>query len=591
MAPSGSPINGSPLSRGVVLTCVLWVFLAIDIGLLCFALSDPFDGFHGFQEAWYAAIAENYSSHSLLEPTKYDGALDLNVPPFFSYLVYASFSLFGQTEFAARLVPVVFALLTLLATWVLAGMLIRRGAGLEAAALLASTPIFLIMGRSVQTDIVFVALSMFSVFFYLRATRSDRRRDFVLAGLLMGFAFFTKQFAVVPLASLILWELGGAERRRLLTANFLLFLLMTGVVLVPYYGYHVLADPARLLDSQLHGSAGLAGLATGAALTFLLTEMVWGCSPLALVGGLAGLTIFTMEALRGGPNPGEPQPGDPNPSLGGPFRREPSEGDSESVSPLPGSPKSQRRGLYPITGRTSRGPRLGDCPRSVATSTMTHNHSPFRRWSLLAVLLACYFVFYLFLHKHTYYYLGLVPFLALCFTAIPERMPTRVYAGLLVTTLLTSTTLSAYQLAGCKYGFGEFKEIGERLRDYERPVVVAEPSFYLNYEPLFYYYADNATLHLRGDEFDASEKQRLRETKMVFSFSEIPLGNAGAVPIKGVRYGLRLGDSVYIHTPPNPHFFSPSLPTEATAYEILASFGSFVKLEQTSFFLTMEPLS
>lgn len=525
MVPSCSPINGSPSSRGVVLTCVLWVFLAIDIGLLCFALSDPFDGFHGFQEAWYAAIAKNYSIHSLLEPTKYDGALDLNVPPFFSYLVYASFSLLGQTEFAARLVPVVFALLTLLATWVLAGMLIRPGAGLEAAALLASTPIFLIMGRSVQTDIVFVALSMFSVFFYLRATRSDRRRDFVLAGLLMGFAFFTKQFAVVPLASLILWELGGAERRRLLTANFLFFLLMAGVVLVPYYGYHVLADPARLLDSQLHGSAGLAGLATGAALTFLLTEMLWGCSPLALVGGLAGLTIFAMGAVRGGPKP-------PDGSVG-----------------------------------------------------------PRRNAILLAVLLACYFVFYLFLHKHTYYYLGLVPFLALCFTAIPERMPARIYAGALVITLLTSTTLSAYQLAGCKYGFGEFKEIGERLRDYERPVVVVEPSFYLNYEPLFYYYADNATLHLRGDEFDASEKQRLRETKMVFSLSEVPLGNAGAAPIKGVRYGLRLGDSVYIHTPPNPHFFSPSLPTEATAYETLASFGPFVKIEQTSFFLTMESLS
>jgi len=285
-------------SGGRLYKIFLLLFIMAVAGFLFFGLFEPFDGFHGFQEAWYAAIAENYSSHSLFMPTTYDENLDLNVPPFFSYLIYISFSLFGPGEAAARIVPVFFSLLSLLAVYLLGETLLRKGAGLETAALFASTSLFLILGRNVQTDIVYVTLSLFCVYFYLKARRSENSLTFVLAGIFLGFSLFTKQFAVIPAAALILFEALGPDRKKLLKKDFLIFLAAAAVVIAPYYGYHLLHDAGRLIRAQLHGSASKAGLAAGPTLQFLLTELLWGCSPLILLGGIAGMAVSFLHFTR-----------------------------------------------------------------------------------------------------------------------------------------------------------------------------------------------------------------------------------------------------------------------------------------------------
>ncbi len=498
-----------PPSRSTPLTLILVLFIIVDIGLLLFGLSSPFGGFHGLQEAWYSAIAKNYSSHSLLMPTTYDNRLDLNVPPLLSYFVWLSFSVLRPTELAARLVPVCFALLSLAGVYLLGRLMFRKDAGLEAAALFASTPIFLILGRNVQTEILFVALSLFFLYFYLKANRSGRRSDIVLAGLFLGAALFSKQFAVLPLIALILWELLGSERRRLVRRDFVLFLLIGGCVLVPFYGYHLLHDPAYLLHAQLHGSASRASLASGFTLSFLVSEIFWGCSPLLLIGGLAGLGLALRQRERYG--------------------------------------------------------------------------------ALAGLVIGCFFVFYLFLHKHSYYFFGMVPFLALCFTDLAERMPAKVYAAGLTVTLLTATLLAAYQLAGCKYGFDEFKQLSAYINSCKRPVIMVDRSFY--YRPLFKYYSENVVVLLRNSDLSPSEKESLRSADKVFSFSVVPLSGAGAeiIPIKGVRYGLRLGGRIYVHTPPNEHFFTPSSPIELKDCDVIRSFGPFVKIERTSFYLIAGP--
>jgi len=488
------------------------IILLFDIGLLFFDLSSPFDGFHGFQEAWYAAIGKNYSSHSLLMPTTYDGSLDLNVPPLLSHIILLSFSLLGPTEFAARLVPVFFAFLSLFGVYLLATSLLRRRTGLEAAVLFASTPIFLILGRSVQTDIVYVSLSLFSVYFYIRSRGSGKRLHAMLAGLFMGAALFSKQFAVLPLIAIVLWELLGKERYRLVKLNFALFAVVSLIILVPFYGYHLVHDPGYLLEAQLHGSASKASIASPGDLVFLVSEMVWGCSPLFFMGTLAGVALMLVKL-------------------------------NESKK-------------------------------------------------LVGVVIACYFVFYLFLHRHTYYFFGIVPFLCLGFTELSERLPKKAYGAVLIATLVTATSLSAYQLAGCKYGRGEFKEVGEYLKRYERPVVVGDESIYHNYRPLFTYYAENATLLLRDAERSPAQQEALRETDGVFFFSEVPLGGTRPeiFPVRGVRYGIRFAGNVYIHVPPNLHFFTPTFPTELKGYTILAACGPVVKLEQISFYLVAEPI-
>ncbi len=505
-------VGRSSVSERSWLTVLLFLIIALDVGLLLFALGEPFGGFHGFQEAGYAAIARNYFSHSLLMPTDYDNAtVGLGVPPLLSYLVFASFSVFGQTELAARLVPAAFAVASIAAVCLLSGELLGKHTGLEAAALYASSPIFLILGRNVMADIIYLPLSLFSVYFYVRARRTGKLREMAAAGVLLGLAMLAKQFAILPVAAIILWEVLEKNWRRLFKGDFILFLVLGGLFIGSFYGYHLLRDPAAALDSQLRGSASKASLPSGFMLSFIISEMFWGCSPLFLAGALAGLAL------------------------------------------------------------------------------MLRNRSHAKL--LIALLIGCFSLFYLILHRHSYYFFGMTPFLAMSFTELSTRMSRRLYSSLLGVALGTAFLLSAYQLIGCKYGFGEMEQVGKLLRGYERPVVLVDESFYLNYRPLFYYYAENAALLLRGSRSSQEGRQLLRSSDRVFSFSALPLAGpqSDVTPVARTQCGLKLGDAVYVHNPPNPHFFTPAFPVRADAFELIRSFGPFVKIETISFFLISEP--
>lgn len=486
---------------------VLAIAIALVVCLLFLGLSDPYDGFHGFQEAWYAAIAENYSSHSLFLPTTYNEILDLNVPPFFSHLVYLSFSLFGSSEAAARIVPVLFSLISLAGVHLLAEMLSRRRAGLEAAALFAATPMFLILGRNVQTDIVFVCLSLFFIYFYLRGRESGHGISFVVAGCFLGLSILTKQFAVIPAVAIVVWELFGPDRKKLVGKNFLVMAAVAGVIIAPYYGYHLLRDPVRLISAQLHGSASKAGMATGPRFSFLMSELFWGISPLIFLGAAAGLGISLVRMNR--------------------------------------------------------------------------------KKALAALGAAFFFVFYLFFHRHSYYAFGMVPFLVICFTCLSERLPQKMYRCILLISIFSGICLSAYQSFGSNHGGGEMKQVGEYLKQYQSPAVFANKRFILNYEPLFKYYAKNATLLRRRSRQRPNEMESIRQSDAIFALSDVPSG-AGAIPIKGRVIGVRFGGRCFIHNPPNIHFFAPNPPTEIKDGAVVRSFGPFVLVERTSFLLVQQ---
>ncbi|UCD56894.1 MAG: hypothetical protein JSV16_13890, partial [Candidatus Hydrogenedentota bacterium] len=348
-------------------------------------------------------------------------------------------------------------------------------------------------------------------YFYVRPKPFGTRPDMLVAGLFLGTAMFSKQFAVVMMIAIVVWELLGKERSRLTKSDFMLFLLGAGLVLTPFYGYHLLHNPGYLLYTQFHGSASMAGLGSGLTLSVLLSEIFWGCSPIVLFGGLAGLSLMLLQ--------------------------------------------------------------------------------PTRHQVLVCLLVFAYFIFYLFLHKHSYYFLGMVPFLCLCATELSGRMPRKLYAASLTIALAAATSLSAYQLAGCKYGFTEFKNIGKYVNRYDRPVVMVDQSVYNSYAPLLKYYGENATLMLRDSELSPSSREMLRTADRIFYLSDFPLGGnrAEIFPIKGIRHGLKLGSRVYIHTPANIHLFAPSRPARSEGSKIIGTFGPFVKLEQTSFYLIAQP--
>jgi 4-amino-4-deoxy-L-arabinose transferase-like glycosyltransferase len=198
--------------------------------------------------AWEMQQAGNW-----LIPT-YNGVAYLDKPSFFFKLVAFSLSLFGHSEFAARLPSALFAVGTLLLVFGFC----RREYDLRTAALavavVSTTPLFIGFARYVIFDMTlafFVCAAIFAGYFAESAEGNMRRRWGTLAVCAMGFATLVKGPVgfIVPLLVLTVSNRvdgkRGAIKRLLCRHNLLLFLALVlpwfiGVSLqhhdFPYYG-------------------------------------------------------------------------------------------------------------------------------------------------------------------------------------------------------------------------------------------------------------------------------------------------------------------------------------------------------------------
>lgn len=252
-----------------ILLCLL-VILAVGALLLGQRTSDPFDGYLAFNEAWYALIAENYKTHSFLIPTVEPGLVDLNVPPLFSYLLYPLFLIFGSREWAFRLLPIAGSIASILLVFLIGRKLFSARAGLIAAALTAAAPVFVLTGRNVQVDAVYLCLLLAGYLVYLKAGESPAR--WAAAGILLGLSLFTKQFAGAIFAAIFAIEIRERGGLRGLHRRFALLAACAAAVPAPFYLWHLINNPSMLFESQRYGAAGLAEIPSLRQFLALLNE-------------------------------------------------------------------------------------------------------------------------------------------------------------------------------------------------------------------------------------------------------------------------------------------------------------------------------
>lgn len=140
----------------------------------------------------------------------------LDKPAVFFWLVAVSFRVWGVSEWAARFPSALMALATLLLTWVLAGRMFDRSAGLRAGIILATSPLMLALSRFVTFDMTLtflVTLAMASFWFVGSGGARSPWLDVLLFGS-MGLATITKGPVgfLLPLLSILAYQ---AVRRRL----------------------------------------------------------------------------------------------------------------------------------------------------------------------------------------------------------------------------------------------------------------------------------------------------------------------------------------------------------------------------------------
>lgn len=167
-------------------------------------------------EARYAEIArEMLQSGNLIVP-HLNYVAYVEKPPLLYWLTTLSFWIFGVSEFGARLPVALSAIAGILATYFFTLRAFGRRHAIVAAAILATTPLYALMGQVLTTDMTLTALVTIATFsLYLH--REEGGRWCWIAYVAMGLAVMTKGpvGAAIPIASMLLWlawrrELGGA---------------------------------------------------------------------------------------------------------------------------------------------------------------------------------------------------------------------------------------------------------------------------------------------------------------------------------------------------------------------------------------------
>ncbi len=158
----------------------------------------------GWMNQYYASVAQagSLSWRALLfaspDPT---AVTSTDKPPLAFWPMALSARLFGLHPWSVALPQVLETLVTLVLLYLTVRALAGRVAGLVAAAVLATTPVVVVLARFDDPDTLLTMLVTGAAYLTVRAARSRRRRWLVALGLVLGLAFLTKwliAFVVVP---------------------------------------------------------------------------------------------------------------------------------------------------------------------------------------------------------------------------------------------------------------------------------------------------------------------------------------------------------------------------------------------------------
>jgi 4-amino-4-deoxy-L-arabinose transferase-like glycosyltransferase len=190
----------------------------IVAGLIFFFHLETY-GFWEPDEARYGEIAREMLAMRDFVVPHLNYVAYVEKPPLLYWLTALSFRIFGVSEFAARLMPAISALVGVLATFVFAARVMGRRRAVMAAAILATAPLYAVMAQVLTTDMLLSALMTIAIF-ALFLQYQDGGNWCWIAYVAMALATLTKGPVGIALPGMIVliflwWEgaLRGSIRR------------------------------------------------------------------------------------------------------------------------------------------------------------------------------------------------------------------------------------------------------------------------------------------------------------------------------------------------------------------------------------------
>jgi len=227
-----------------------------------------------------------------------NGVKYLEKPPLVYWLVAASLRTFGVNEWAARLVPALFALAGVLLVYTAGRRFYNRRAGLLAAIVLGTSPLYFGLARTLTLDMPVAVLLTTTLLCFLLGVesqeRSSRMRWLVVAYATAALAVLTKGLIgiVLPATVIGLWIIVMNEWRVLRTIYLPAGIVLFVVIAAPWHILVARANPEFFDFYFIHEH-------------FLryTTEVhrrdrpFWFFVPV-LLAGLLPWTVFLVQSLR-----------------------------------------------------------------------------------------------------------------------------------------------------------------------------------------------------------------------------------------------------------------------------------------------------
>ncbi len=255
----------------------------------------------GWANAYYAAAAQagasSWSSF-FFGSLETGNAVSTDKPPTALWLMSLSLHLFGRSSWALMLPQVVEALAAVFVLYRTVRLLAGRGAALVSGLVLATTPVFLVLARFNDPDMLLTALTVSAAYCTVRAARSPSRGWLVCLGGLLGLAFMTKWVAgLLPAPAMAAALVRSLPRRRVEHARRLAVVALTAAVSGSWWVVAVLSTPSRSRPYADGSRGGLLNLIVGQdGLSRLGSGRMNGPNP---VGGAPGLLRLLVQPFSG----------------------------------------------------------------------------------------------------------------------------------------------------------------------------------------------------------------------------------------------------------------------------------------------------
>lgn len=187
---------------------------------------------HGFNFSYLSQFMSNYWATT--------GSLFF-FPWGYTALSAISFLLFGFSELAARVPSMIFSLLIILATYLLAQKLFNKKIGLIAGFLAAINPWFILWGNQALPDLPMTCLMILAIYFCLEGIARAKIKYWIFAGLSAGLAGLMKPtgFIIFPfLMFIVIYDQGF---KYLFKKQFLILTLIGLTCFLSYFGFGLAA--------------------------------------------------------------------------------------------------------------------------------------------------------------------------------------------------------------------------------------------------------------------------------------------------------------------------------------------------------------